>query len=90
MEQLTTEQAITFYNSDKWKGMSDRQIAELQIMQDKLCVPFEVFHKSIEKTLERPVYTHEFGLNREGLKQELFGGKNPPELKDIINILPKD
>ncbi len=33
-------------------------------------VPFNIFHEGIEKLLGRDVYTHEFGMNTEGLKRE--------------------
>lgn len=53
-------------------------------------VPFDIFHEAIEKTLGRPVFTHEFGLNREGLKKELFGEKESPTLEDVINLIPEE
>ena len=89
-EQLSEEQAIGFLDSGKWRDMSHRERAEFQLMQDRLCMPWTVFHEAIEESLERGVYTHEFGLNREGLKEELFGDKEPPTLKDILGMLPND
>lgn len=70
--------------------MTSRQIAEFQIEQDRLCVPFDVFHKAITEALGRPVYTHEFALNRDGLRKELRGEKEPPTLEEIINLIPED
>lgn len=90
MKQLTKEQAIAFYESKVYESWSARQIAELQIEQDPLCVPFDLFHKSVEECLKRPVYTHEFGLNREGLRKELYGEKEPPTFEEIVNLIPKD
>lgn len=77
MKQLTKEQAIAFCENKCYEGMSYRQIAEFQIEQDRLCMPFDVFHEAIEKTLGRPVYTHEFAF-REELRKELYGEKEPP------------
>jgi len=37
-------------------------IAYLQLHDD---------HEAVEKALGRPVYTHEFGMNRQGLKDEI-------------------
>lgn len=88
--QLTTEQAIEFANSGAWKEMSFRQRAEFQMLQRKLCMPFEVFHEAVEEALGRPVYTHEFGLNYDGLLAELFEGKEPPTLQEIIEMLPAE
>jgi hypothetical protein len=88
--QITKEQAIEFYKSGAWKDMNLRQRAGFQILQDKLCMPFDVFHEAVEKTLDRPVYTHEFGLNRDGLIAELFEGKKPPTLQEIIEMIPAE
>lgn len=69
--------------------MNHRQIAEFQIEQDRLCMPFSVFHEAIEKTLGRPVYTHEF-VNSEGLRKELYGEKPAPTFEEILDLIPKD
>ena len=90
MKQLTREQAIAFCENKCYEGWSARQIAEFQVAQDRLCMPFDVFHKAIEEALGRPVYTHEFGLNSEGLRKELCGEKEPPTLEEIINLVPED
>ncbi len=90
MKQLTREQAIAFCDNKLYEGMTSQQIAEFQMEQERLCMPFDVFHKAITETLGRPVYTHEFGLNREGLLKELRGEKEPPTLEEIINLIPKD
>ena len=90
MEQLTKKEAIHFAESKAYEGMTDRQIAEFQIAQKKLCMPFEVFHGAISRVLERDVYTHEFGLNRDGLRAELFDGAEPPTLAEIIERIPTE
>ena len=88
--QLTREQAIAFYDGGVWKEMSFEEKTKFQMVQDKLCMPFDVFHEAITKYLGRPVYTHEFGLNREGLMKEVFEGAPPPTLEEIINLIPED
>lgn len=90
MKQLTKEQAIAFCENRLYEGMTARQIAEFQMEQDRLCMPFDVFHKAITEALGRPVYTHEFALNRDGLRKELRGEKEPPTLEEIINLIPED
>lgn len=90
MIQLTKEQAIKLYETGAWKEMSLKQRAEFQMLQGKLCMPFDVFHEAIEKTLGRPVYTHKFGMNRDGLMAELFEGKEPPTLQEIIEMIPSE
>ena len=89
-EQLTQEQAITFYASGAWENMTPQQLASFQIHQDLLCVPFSEFHKAIETTLGRPVFTHEFGLNRDGLIAEMEGKVIAPSFEEILSLLPAD
>ncbi len=89
MKQLTKEQAIAFGENKCYEGMTPRQIAEFQLMQDYLCVPFDIFHKAVSDALGRAVYTHEFA-DREALLKELNGEKEPPTLEDIIGLIPED
>jgi hypothetical protein len=89
-DQLTREQAIAFGESRAWESMSEAQRARFQIEQNRLCMPFDVFHRAVEKTLGRPVWTHEFGLNRDGLRAELAGTGPAPTMKKIIAMLPAD
>lgn len=87
---MTKEQAILLYDSGFWVEMGYRDRAVFQMFEDKMCMPFEVFHEAVEKTLGRPVFTHEFGLNRKGLQMELMGEAKLPSLEDIVNLIPED
>ena len=89
MKQLTKEQAIAFCENKCYEGMSYRQIAEFQIEQKLLCMPFGVFHEAIEKTLGRHVSTHEFAFADE-LRKELYGEKEPPTFEEIVGLIPKE
>ena len=89
MKQLTKEQAIAFGENKCYEEMNYRQRAEFQIEQNKLCMPFDVFHEAIEKTLGRPVFTHEFAF-REELRKELYGEKEPPTFEEICALIPKE
>ena len=88
MKQFSKEQAIKFYNSEVWKDMSDKDLVKFQLFQDRLCMPFEVFHATMSKILKRDIYTHEFGLNRDGLTKEYLGEKEPPTFEEIMNLIP--
>lgn len=90
MKQLTKEQAIKFDKSGIWKDWTSEQIVRFQLFQDKLCMDFDRFHKAIEKVLNRPVYTHEFGMNHEGIIKEYLGVKKAPTLDEIINLIPEE
>ena len=43
------------------------------MFESKLCMPFSIFQEAVEKTLGRPVWTHEFAFY--GIKKEsnVFG-----------------
>ena len=49
--------------------MSYKEIAKFQINEERLCVPFDVYQKAVEKTLNRAVFTHE--LIDPKLKEEI-------------------
>lgn len=85
---LTKEQVIELYESNFWEDMSYEEIAKFQMNEKLLCMPFSTFHEAVEKTLGRPVFTHEFGLNFEGLKKEINGEIEAPSFEDIINLIP--
>lgn len=89
MKQLTKEEAIAFYQSKCYTGWTSRQIAEFQCFQEKLCVPFTLFHAAMEEVLGRSVYTHEFA-NQESLQKELMGDKEPPTLEEILDMIPNE
>ena len=89
MEQFTKEQAIAIYEGGEWKDWTDEEVVKLQLFQDKLCVPFGVFHKAIEIVLGRPVWTHEFAF-RELLIDEYQKERPMPTMDDIIALISKD
>jgi len=87
---MTREEAISLSESKFWEGMTLRERAVFQINVPLLCMPFEVFHEAVEKTIGRPVFTHEFGLNYEGIKNEIMNGAPPPTMEEIINMIPEE
>lgn len=89
MEQFTEKQAKDFAESGLWKTWTPEQIVKLQLYQDRLCVPFDVFHKAIEKVLGRPVWTHEFAFV-EQLRLEFEGIRAKPTLQEIMDLIPKE
>ena len=90
MSEITKEQAIALSESKFWESMTPREIAEFQMFTDRLCMPFDVFHLAVEKALGRPVWTHEFGLDLDGLKAELRGERGAPTMIEIVNLIPAD
>ena len=84
---ITEQQALDLIEKKWWIGKTYREIAEFQMFGKRLCCPFQIFHEALEKTLERPVFTHEMGMNWDGLCQELLGNKPKPTFEDILNLI---
>ena len=87
---MQPEEARALGESGFWKELTYKDRAKFQLFEPLLCMPFGVFHEAVEKTLGRPVYTHEFGLNLEGLKRELLGEQPAPTLREIIELVPEE
>ena len=87
---MTKEQAIKLAESNWWVGLSPKDIVGFQLFEEKLCMDFSAFHEALEKVLERPVFTHELGLNYKGICQEFLGEKEPPTFEEIINLIPEE
>ena len=87
---VTREEAVELAKSGFWKTMSYRDIAMFQMHEKRLCMPFDVFHEAIVKALGRPVYTHEFATNHEGLKKELRGEIPAPSMRQVMELIPED
>lgn len=83
-KQLTKEEAIAIYAVEDWKGWDAETIVKLQLFQDHLCVPFDVFHKAMEEILDRPVWIHEFVI----LRAEYL--KTKPSFEEIVSLIPPD
>lgn len=60
IKQLSREQAIELAENKLYLYMPARALVEFQLSQDKLFMPFDVYHSTLEKILGRPVLTHEF------------------------------
>ena len=86
--EMTEEQAKAFHASGQWRDMTAIDRAKLQMIAERLCMPFSVFHQSISEALGRDVLSHEFGPNWDGLKKELFDGAPAPTLDEVLAMLP--
>lgn len=90
MKQMTREQAVAFADSGAWRDLDDRGRAELQMHQERMCMPFSEFHQSLEKTLGRGVWTHEIALDRAGIIRELMGERAAPTFDEICEMIPAE
>jgi hypothetical protein len=57
---LTKDEAVALADSKFWEKLTPRERAEFQLQEDRLCMPFAIFHEAVEIALGRPVFTHEF------------------------------
>ena len=73
-----------------WESKTDREIALFQMRTVELTMPFARFHEALEASLGRPVFTHELGLNADGIYAELIGEKEPPTFADILELIPEE
>lgn len=89
-KSIGSEKAIELAESNWWELCDHREIAEFQLFTKELSMPFSVFHEAVEKAIGRPVWTHEFGMNLEGIIAEFLGDKDAPSMEDIINLIPEE
>ena len=88
--ELTQEQAIELFDSGFWETMTHEERARFQLYETRLCMPFDIFHEAIEKTLGRPVWTHEFAYVDSLRKEMEEGGKPAPSMQEIIELIPEE
>jgi len=80
---MDKKQAVDMANSKWWEDKTAKEIAEFQLVENLLCMPFDVFHKAVEEWLGRPVWTHEFASPEE-LLAEGHGENHTRSMEDVI------
>ncbi|MBO9377152.1 hypothetical protein GG804_10265 [Sphingomonas histidinilytica] len=86
VHQFSREEAIEFAQTGRWKPLSPKERALVQLRQECLCMDFSAFHEGITELLGRPVYTHEFA-DPDRLWEEYHRGE-PIGLDEILAKLP--
>ena len=81
-EGMTKEEAITYANTKWWEGKSAQEIVDFQLYEEKLCMPFGLFHEAMETVLGRGVWPHEF-TDTKVLRDELFFRKLKKERNNL-------
>jgi hypothetical protein len=84
---MTEKEALALYATGWWEHATPADIAAFQLQEKMLTCPFDVFHRSVEKTLGRPVWTHEFAFP-DHLIAELHDEREPPTMKEILELIP--
>lgn len=83
---MEKEQAVELANSRWWEDKSPQEVAEFQLNENLLCMPFDLFRKAVEEWLGRPVWTHEFASPEE-LMAEGHGENKPRDMPAVIGKL---
>lgn len=89
-QSIGRDRAIALSESKWWIGKTPRDIAKFQLFTKELSMPFDVFHEALEKALGRPVWTHELGLNFDGIIMEFLGEKDAPSISEIMDLIPEE
>jgi uncharacterized protein YukE len=69
--QLTEEQAIALYHSNKWQTWDAKTRAVFQLQQDRICMPAKVFRQAVSEALSRSIEMQDIDLDRYVMLQEL-------------------
>jgi hypothetical protein len=92
MHSIGRDTAIKLAGSGWWVDKTAREICQVQLFTEELCLPFEVFHRAIGEALGRSVYTHEMAGKAawQRLVDEFLGEREAPTLADILGMFPPD
>jgi hypothetical protein len=86
---MTEQEAIDLAATRWYDHATDYEIAAFQLSERRLCCPFTVFHKAVERAVDRPVWSHEL-LMREGCEQLLaeLDGADPLTFEQVCALVP--
>lgn len=84
--QITKEQAILINDTGAWERLTVAERARFQIVQDRLCMPFDKFQSAVEETLDATVFTHQFAFLRNELMVELLKDDQPPSIEYVLSL----
>jgi len=88
---MTKAKALKLAESKFWEDMSFQERVAFQLFEDRLCMPFDVFHEAVEKALGRPVWTHEFTrTNQKNLQDEFKGLREPMTFQEVVGLIPEE
>lgn len=69
------QKVMSAYGNNKWwRSQDPAEVAMYQMFEDLKLTDFSLFQDGLEILLDRPVFTHELGLNRDGLREEVKQG----------------
>lgn len=84
MRQLTKKEAVYFFDNEKWKSLSTPERALLQLKQERLLMPMDVFIESVESVIGTGVTDSVLAQRKDEFTKEVEG-KVSQEVKDKVN-----
>lgn len=87
-QSIGRENAIDLAATEWWKGKSAYEIVKFQLFTNELCMPLDVFYRSLNEHFKRSVFNIE--LAGDDLLLEFLGEKDPPTIEEIIAIIPEE
>ena len=89
MQQFTVKQAKAIYDSNIWENWTDIEIAQVQLFQNKRCIPDEEFYKSLSNVLETDIDLIK-GMDIVILRHIYLDFYIEPTYNDILLYIPKE
>ena len=77
--------AMKKYDTSWWESKDPVEVARYQTFEPTLLVDMNLYWSGVEKIVGRDVYLHEFGLNMEGLKNEVREGLARMEKEETLD-----
>ena len=68
----------------------DERAAEMRRFAGPVSIPFDLIHQRIEELVGRSVWTHEIGLDWNGLVAEAGKRREAPTMDGIVDLIPAD
>lgn len=84
------ENAIELAESNWWELCSSAEAVEFQLFTVELCMPLSTFHQKLEEVLGRSVFTHELGMDYDGIVKEFLGERAAPTFDEIMKLIPDE
>lgn len=87
INRLTRDQAVALYDTGFWRYLNLEERACFQLSEERLCMPFPVFHHAVEVCLQRKVAAGEY-LRPKRLLREVARTATPPPKEKLLDLLP--
>jgi len=90
LTQLTKTQAVAFIETKAYEDLTYKQIADFQILQERVCVPFSVYHGAATEATGRCIMSDELyhPLGMKGIIIDLMKKAPISTFDEIMELIP--